>query len=259
MTDKPMSLQEKLHKLFLLDQQMRGLRTRLDAGERRLAAQNRKLTQFETQLAELQAQSQQAQTRVRTLEGEVAVLDQRLARLREQINTITSNKEYSAALVEVSTLKQEKARIEEQALEHMTRVEELAGRIAEVAAQRDEQGKLVEAAHKEVQTAREEVGDRLDAVTAQRKEAAGMIPGEVLRTFDRLIAQHDGEAMSPITEENRRRKEYHCGGCFLLVPVERLNLLMRGGEEIVTCPSCGRILYLESALGEALTESLAKK
>jgi len=259
LSEKPMSLQEKLHRLFLLDQQMRGLRRRLDAAERRHTAQKRKLDQYETQLAELEAQLQQVKAHVQTLEGEADGVEARMSRLREQINTITSNKEYSAALVELNTFKLEKNKIEEQNLEQMARVEELEAKRAEVATRRDEQRKLVEAAEQEVVAAREEVGERLDAVTAQRAEAAAVIPGETMRTFDRLVAQHDGEAMAPITEENRRRKEYHCGGCYLLVPVERLNSLMMGNESLITCPSCGRILYLESALGEALTEALSKK
>lgn len=259
MSEQPTPLQKRLYNLFLLDQQMRGLRKRLDAAERRLAAKSRKLSQYETQLEELHLQTQQAKAHVQSLEGEAETMDERITRLRDQINVITNNKEYSAALVEMNTYKLEKSKIEEQGLEHMTRVEELEAQLTDVTTRRDDQLKLVALAKTEVKTAREEVGDRLDEVTAKRNEAAASIPGDALRTFDRLVAQHDGEAMAPITEENRRRKEYHCGGCFLLVPVERLNSLMMVADALITCPSCGRILFLESALGESLSEALMKK
>ena len=254
MTDKTMTLQEKLRHLFQLDQQVRGLRSRTASATRRLAAKSKKLLQFQTQQQELQTQIMDAQAKSNTLEHEAQDVQQRIERLREQMNSVTNNKEYSAVLVEVNTLKLEKEKLEEQTLEQMTRLEEMKVRLEEIQGRIDEQNLLVERERKEVLASEQAVGDRLEMLDVQRQEAANAIPPEVLKTFERLVDAHDGEALSPIIEDDRRRKEYHCGGCFLSIPVERLNSLMIGGDDVVCCPSCGRMLYLEQELNEALTK-----
>jgi len=64
--------------------------------------------------------------------------------------------------------------------------------------------------------------------------------------------------MAPVHEEDRRRMEYCCGGCFMQIPVEKVNLLARG-DTLVTCGSCARILYFEAALKETFGGKSAAK
>jgi len=77
------------------------------------------------------------------------------------------------------------------------------------------------------------------------------VPAEALHVFDRLAETYEGEAMAPVIEEDRRRMEYICGGCYMQIPVEKVNLLI-SSDELVRCSSCARILYVESALKQAM-------
>ncbi len=243
-----MSLQDKLHDLFLLDQTVRGLRTRLDAATRRHTLQSKKLDQLRQQEAELADQHKRAQAEVASLEHQAADFDQRITKLREQMNTVRSNKEYSAMLVEVNTLKVEKSKLEDQALEKMSVVDDLKARLEEVRNQVQDQAKLVESAQAEVSSAREEVGDQLDEATAKRDAAAAEMPPDVMSVFKRLSDQYDGEALGEVEEQDRRRREYICGGCYMELPVERVNALMTKPDELVTCPSCNRFLFIKQEL-----------
>ncbi len=243
-----MSLQEKLYDLFLLDQQVRGLRTRLDAATRRHNAQNARLDQYRQQLAELTDQYKHAQAEVSTLEHEALGAEERVTKLREQMNSVTSNKEYSAMLVEINTLKGEKSKLEDQALEKMSASDAIKERVDETQGKVDSQSKLVEQALAEVLSAKEEVGVQLDDANAKRDEAAGEVPADVLNVFERLADHYDGETLAEIEEQDRRRREYTCGGCYMELPIERVNALMMKPDELVTCPSCNRFLYIKQEL-----------
>ncbi|MEE9211791.1 MAG: C4-type zinc ribbon domain-containing protein [Phycisphaeraceae bacterium] len=243
-----MSLQEKLRRLYNLDRQVRGLQARLDAATSRLDQHQTHHQQINQQQQELADQVKHVQVTANTLEKQAQDIDQRVARLREQMGTVTSNKEYSALLIEVSTLKNDKSKLEDEALEHMSRADELKRDLAELHERIAQQQKMVNASELEVTACQDEVGERLESLTAQRDQAARDVPPEACAVFERLAADYDGDAMAQITEENRKAMEYTCGGCFMNLPVEMVNTLMMRPDALVRCTSCGRILYLDEQI-----------
>lgn len=247
-----MSLQEQMRALYLLDQEVRGLRSRLDAAIRRQQAQQNKLEQHQRQYAELEEQIRLGQAKAGALELQVKAAEDKIAKLREQMNTVKSNKEYSALLVEVNTLKLDKSKLEDEALARMGEVDALKQHLEQVEEKIQQQQKLVDLAAAEVASARAEVGQRLEEVTAQRDAAADQVPQEARALFNRLAQNYEGEAMAPVEEADRRRMEYNCGGCYMSLPIERVNALMMKPDDLVTCPNCGRILYLDQELKSAI-------
>lgn len=247
-----MSIQQQIQDLHLLDAQVRGLSSRLNAATRRRDAQASKLAQLQTQHRELEDQLKHCQAAAAAAEKQVGDVDARIDEHRDHMNSVTSNKQYSALLVEVNTLKDKKSKLEEQALAEMTGVEECRASLEELDQQITEQKKLVDNAEAEVDAARSEVGDRLDDVQKQRDEAAGQLPDDVLRDFERLADAYEGEAVVEIEEQDRRRNEYTCGGCFMSLPFETVNKLIAKTEEVVHCTNCNRILFAPSELKEAL-------
>lgn len=243
-----MSLQVKLRTLFQLDQQVRGMRSRLEAATRRHKAQQTKLDQLNRQRAELAEQLKQTQAKATALEKQSLEVEAKITRLREQMNTVKNNKEYSALLVEVSTLKNDKGKAEEEALTEMAKVDALKKDMLAIEAKVADQQKLVAGAVAEVKDCESEVGQKLTDAAAQRDAAASEIPAETRSLFEKAAKVHEGEGMAPVVEENRRAMEYHCGGCFMGIPAERVNALMTKDDQIVSCPNCGRLLYVEEEL-----------
>lgn len=247
-----MALQDRIRELSLADQAVRGLSGRLETNQRRQKAQQKKLDQLTIKADEISDQLKQHQALVTSMEKQTAEIDLKVAQHREQMNTVTSNKQYSALLVEMNTLKVEKNKIEETLLAEMERLDELKNQAAETSEQVDNQKKLVTKAEADVKEAREEVGTKLDEAIAERDKVAEDIPDDVINMFERLADSYDGEAVSPIEEQDRRRREYNCGGCFMSLPVETVNGLITRREEIITCPSCKRILFIKQDLMEAI-------
>ena len=248
-----MSLQDKLRQLFLLDKQVRGLRTRLNSATSRLTVQQSKLSQLTQQQEELKVQLKQTQAKASDLEGQVKESEQRIDHLRDQMQSVKSNKEYSAVLLEVNTLKDEKSKIEDEAIEQLGQIDRLKQDLDENLQRLATQQKLVDGAQADVDKSRAEIGHRLEELMVERDQAASEIPDDARTAFDRIADQHEGETMASVSEENRRHREYSCGGCYMSIPIERFNALMIQSDQIVCCPSCGRILFVDQELKASYT------
>lgn len=248
-----MPLQEQLRELFGLDQRVRGLRTRLDAATLREKAQQTKLSQLAQQRDELVSQVKNAKVKAADLENQVNEIEGRITHLRDQMNSVKNNKEYSALLVEVNTIKNDKGKLEEEALTHLTQADTLSASLAAAEEKVAAQQKLVEIAQQEVKARRDEVGTQLDEATRDRDEAAGKVPPDALALFNKQASIHEGEAMAPIVEESRKHLEYSCGGCYIGLPIERVSTTLSQLDSLVTCPSCGRILFADKELRSSMT------
>jgi len=247
-----LSVQEQLRELFIVDQQVRGLRSRVDAASRRLTAMRTKLEQLERQAGELNDQFMHAKASAANLETDSKGVDERIEKVRQVMAGVRSNKEYSALLVEVNTLKAEKDIYETRALEQMTKVEELQERADELKTKVDAQAKLVAGAEKEVEEGQAEIADQLGDLEKERAAAAEPIDPDTLALYQKLNDDTEGEALAEIEEQDRRRMEYTCGACFMSLPIQVVNATLTAKDKPVTCSSCGRILYVKAELKEAL-------
>jgi len=246
-----MSLQEALHELFVVDQQLRGLQSRMEAAGADVRAQQDKLDQLVAQIGEVESQLKQTQASEANLESEVNGFEERIDKLRDQMNNARTNKEYSALLVEVNTLKLEKEKLEERALELIGQIEQLQEQLEQLRDRHREQERIKAVADGKLAARREEVGDQLEQVRARRESAARAVPSAELAVFDRLAESLDGEAMCPVEQDDPRHMEFTCGGCFMSMPTEVVNQL-GSQDQLVQCPSCKRILYLSEPVKEAM-------
>lgn len=231
------------------------MRSRLDAATRRRDLQQRKLDQLKQASSELDQQLKEAKAHASTIEHEADAIESRINTQRDKMNNVTSNKEYSALLVEVNTLKADKSKLDDAQLESMGKADTLATEMEELSGKVEAQTKLVANATKEVDEAESEVGDKLKELEKDRDAAGEPLSDEIRKTFDRLSHTYDGEAMAEISEQDRRRMEYTCGGCYTLLPVESVNALITKPDELTTCGTCNRILYVSSELRESLATS----
>ena len=80
-------------------------------------------------------------------------------------------------------------------------------------------------------------------IQAEWNEVAKGIPRKALEVFNRVAETYDGEAVATIEQQEGRTAAYSCGGCYMGVPAESVNVLMTK-DEIIRCPNCTRILVL---------------
>ncbi len=252
-----MSVTSKLLRLHRVDSQIRGLRSRVDSAERYLQQQQGLLKSIDAKREALKGQSRQLEATIANEENEVRSINERVERLREQLNTSKTNKEYSALLTEVSTFKAEASGIEERAIESMTRLDEIRRSIAALEGEHVERTKILGVARVDRDRKLGEVRERLEELERERAVAAEDVPAAALKVFDEQAASRDDEVMAPVEEHSRRHMEYACGSCQFILPIESVNRLLGKGD-LTLCVNCRAILYVEEDIREAVA-STAKR
>lgn len=235
-----------------MDQQLQTL-INLQAIDSRIAALEADAARLPKEIAAVHAavedakkQVDQAKVRLdaarkdqRAKEKDLEVVQGKRSKTEARLYEVKTNKEYSAVLIEIEDIKQEKARMEEEVLVLMEAQERLAGEIREAESrykQREAEGRSQEA------TAREQlraVETDLAAVRSERKELAGQLPASVLGDYDRILRARGGVALAPVAKPN------FCGACRMTITPQRLQEL-RAQSSLIPCESCGRYLYWPS-------------
>ncbi len=243
-----MTLTENLLSLFRLERQVRGLRSRLASAERYLQAQDRQIEGLKTQKDELEQRRLQLQATIANLETEGAVIDERTEKLRDELNSASTNKQYTAVLTELNTVKLARSEIDDRILEDMEQIDRIDEQIGLVETQVVERGKVRVVAQAKLTERQADVGQRLAELETEHDEASAIIPGSDLTAFSQLAEIYDGEVMAQIEEIDRRHREYACGACNMHLPFESVSLLLGATQTLVKCSACGRILYLQDEL-----------
>ena len=169
-------------------------------------------------------------------EGELGAKEDFLSKYQSQLYEVKTNREYSALMVEIDSLKQENSEIENEILDLMERGDELKGAIERKKEEvREGEEKLAEEERKNqerVSILREELRKRQGEREGQVKE----IEAELLSRYEKIRKGKGGLALVPVMAEA-------CQGCFTKLPPQVINEIMQA-RRMVICERCSRILYL---------------
>tara|TARA_Y100001968_G_C19368709_1_gene723955 strand:+ start:260 stop:1012 length:753 start_codon:yes stop_codon:yes gene_type:complete len=247
-----MPLIENLLALYTVDRQVRSLRGRVESAQIYLRVQEKQIADIDVERKEIEQQLKQRKSNIALIETETGSIDDRIVHLREELNNASNDKQYSALLAEVNTLKERRKAFEEEELQEMASSEELEGCLTEIQDRWDERQKVVDSAKQDLETREKEISEQLEELESERKTASALIPEATLEQFDSIADDFDGEAMAAIEVLDQKRKEYGCTSCSLQVPLNSITKMLGHPDDIVTCVSCDRILYLENETKEAI-------
>jgi hypothetical protein len=177
------------------------------------------------------------------LELELKIRDEDIAKVRASLNMAKTNKEYSALLTQLNTTKADNSKIETQVLELLKEIETDDAECQKIKAEIEEQKKQLEQKRKEAETLSAKYEEEISRIQQDWDKLARTIPAEQLGVFKRVADTYDGEAMAMIVPQEGRNLVYSCGGCFMNITAESVNMLMTR-DEIIRCPICTRILVL---------------
>ena len=177
------------------------------------------------------------------LELELKTRDESIARLRAALNSAKTNKEYAAVLTQLNTTKADNSKIETQSLELLKTIETDENECKEIQDQIDEQKQHLEQLRTEAETLAGKYQVEIDKIQAEWDQVAHTIPDKPLEIFKRVTETYDGQAVALIEQQGGKKGAYSCGGCFMGLTAECVNLLMTK-DDIIRCPNCTRILVL---------------
>jgi predicted nucleic acid-binding Zn-ribbon protein len=172
---------------------------------------------------------------LRAKEKDLEVVAARRGKAEAHLWEVKTNKEYSAVLVEIEDIKQDKARAEDEILALMETQERLAVEIREAEERlktSEEQGRQDEAVVRRELAA---VEAELAGVRGERATLAREIPAAVLADYERILKARGGLAIAAVTTANV------CGGCRVTIRPQAIQELR--SATLMRCESCGRYLY----------------
>ena len=225
---------------------LQAIDTRIAALEADAARLPKEIAAIHAAVEEARKQAEQAKTRLdaarkdqRAKEKDLEVVQVKRSKNEARLYEVKTNKEYSAVLIEIEEIKQEKARMEEEVLVLMEAQERLTGDIREAEGrfkQRESEGRSQEATLKEQLRG---IEADLTGVRTERKELATKLPANILADYDRILRARSGLALVPVAKPN------FCGACRMTITPQRLQEL-RAQSSLIPCESCGRYLYWPS-------------
>ena len=194
--------------------------------------------EFQTQASEflaLQSTHEKLIADRKQLEVELASAQQLHEKYKQDLMKVRNEKEYSTVLREIDATKKQVTTYETDILKRMEEVERLEKELGEgapdVERKRDDMGQFLIMLDSEVTDS----NASLAVLQQHRAELVLQIPREMLSTYERMSRTKRGQALAAI-------RDGICSACRVRVRPKVFSDVRRG-DQMITCESCGRILY----------------
>lgn len=235
---------EKLIDLQRTDTHIRRLKESIETAETRRASIEQEFEQHAFSIRELQGNRDR-------LHGERADLDKQieenktyLERADRNLKHAQNQKEYETAMRETDALQKQIAAFETQIIEKMSAVEEIdkelesrADEISTLDAKREE---ALAAFDSGVAADRAELDEELK----RRNDVFVTLPSQLAAVYNRLAQRsRDGIAVAEVVNGS-------CSACFMSLRPQ-MQVEVKRGDQIITCESCTRILFVPTAESKA--------
>lgn len=176
------------------------------------------------------------EARRKELELEVNGIKERIAKYSNQQLETKKNEEYKALTNEIANCHKQIQKLEDQQLECMEQTEEAQKRVAEAQKVADEAQKDLDGNIDDLNAREKELTAEVEKLETERETMAGAVTdANALRIYERLLDNKGGKVVVGIQHGN-------CGGCHMTLP-KQISVMVRGNQEVVTCPMCARILF----------------
>jgi uncharacterized protein len=223
--------------------ELQGFDARIATLETEAAKLPKQIEVLQAALAEAKKTAETVKTKVdaakkalRAKEKDLEVTAGKRTKAEARLYEVKTNKEYSAALLEIEEIKQQKAQTEEEILGLMEMQERLGVETREADTRyksREEQARQDEGVLLKKLAA---VQQELEVVRAERSSRARELPKGLLVDYDRILKARAGVAVANVSSAAI------CGGCRVTIRPQAIQEL-RTATELMRCESCGRFLY----------------
>lgn len=166
----------------------------------------------------------------------IRVSNEKISKNEKRIREVSSDKELKALTKENSSANRiaKQGELELKNLE--SRGEERKSAFAGLEASLEEKRAALTALEEELAGKREGWDSSKAEKVEERNTKAGEVDDEYLRRYEALKNKRGGVVLVNVEDEV-------CQGCYMNIPPQTYVRLMKGSEEIMTCPHCTRIIY----------------
>ncbi len=230
------AMNDGLHRLHQLLQQLRDVETQLDRGPRQVRARERLVVKAEQSLEEKREALKQAKATTDRKGLDLKTNEAKIAELQTKLNVSTSNREYDLIRGHMEADTVANSVLEDEILEALETVDRMQIEVGQ--ADQQAQDALAEKERCAEQVAAAEGGLRAqaDELASQIREAEKVLSGDVAVQYRRLVEAYGADALASVDGKI-------CTNCYVAItPQMRVEL---NSGNLKFC-ECGRLLYLAS-------------
>ncbi len=233
----------ELVELSLTDKKIDSYQPQIDAADRKTSEAQNKLTDAEGNLNKLHALIIDNEQKVASYEEQLKMLNEQLKNNVKKSKDISTEREMKALAVEEDIAKEKMTF----ANEEIERLQMINGKKTE---EIQEAKEIADTLTKELKTATTESDKAKAAIEkskvslfTEREKTIRAIDQKILAFYEKIRIWAGNTAVVAV-------KKQACYGCYMKLNDKTYSEVIRG-EEITTCPHCGRILYIEKEIAEA--------
>jgi predicted nucleic acid-binding Zn-ribbon protein len=209
-------------------------------------------SQHSARLSEIAAVGEAAEAAAhdrRKAEAAIQDATEKLKHYQQQISLVRTQREYSALLQEIDTVKASIKGLEEQALAGMEGYEQAQQRLAQERSAFSELDNRYQEALAKWQSERPAVEQQAETLRAEVGQLRGELPRGVLAQFERVYERRGGDAVAPLKKSSTGAGPiWHCGACNYRVRLQVAGEIRSKGS-LVECDGCRRFLYVPEEVG----------
>lgn len=225
------------------DQAIDSYTPQLEAADKKVAKIQKKMDNAQAELDALNAEIAENETKVATFEEQLKLLNEQLAANAKKLKEISTEKEMKALSLEEDIAK-EKMSFANEEIERLQGINEIKKSLLEEAS---EKVAALEAEYKAmdeiVSVEKAEIEKAKGELFVTREALSRDIEQKVLAFYEKIRIWAGNTAVVPV-------KKQACYGCYMKLNDKTYAEVIKA-DEIVNCPHCGRILYLEPVTAEA--------
>jgi uncharacterized protein len=178
-----------------------------------------------------------SQASKRRLESELEQEQQKHQKFKTDLMKATNEREYTTAVREIDVARKAISALETEVLKLMERVEKLEAQVTERSPEMESRRVEIDRQLKAWRESAAESQRRLDVLRAERAVKLKALGVEARSTYERLSKMRTGFALA-------EARDYKCMACRMTIRPQVFADIRRG-DSIITCESCGRILYFK--------------
>ena len=223
----------KIQKIDLETQRVKALLAnvplQIDALDQQLEAFTRNIDEQQVCLTDFNKQ-------YRAYESDLQLNHSKIKKSEEKLRSVKTNKEYQSSLKEIDDLKAIRAKIEDEMLAFLEKIESAEKALQDRKRQHQEFVEETNQKKAALQSDAEQSQKKLVELESDRKAIAAKLDDDLIALFNRVKAKHsNGVAIAEV-------KNAVCLGCNMNIPPQIYNELQRR-DSLKYCPSCERIIY----------------
>lgn len=184
---------------------------------------------------------------VKELNETIRVNNERIKKDEARLSEITSDKQLKALNKEIGAAKRAIKAAEERHQKVSPKFDETEGKLNDMASTIEEKTAEAERLASEIESMESEWTKAIEEKHGVRATVASEVNPSVLKRYETIKERRMGIGLVRVQDET-------CQGCYIHVPPQVYIKLMRGDDELISCPNCHRLLYFHDESAEEADE-----